>query len=1135
MIRLLGLLAVGLLSVMAGPARAQGNPTPPHSPSPELAEAERLNQQVIQLYQQGNYATAVPLAQNVLAIRERILGNAHPDVAESLNNLALLYQDQGKYRAAEPLHQRALTIWEHALGPNHPLVATSLNNLALLHKAQGNYAAAEPLLKRSLAIREQVLGKAHPNVAQSLNNLALLYQDQGNYAAAEPLHQRSLALWEQAFGSNHPLVATSLSTLALLHMAQGNYTAAEPLLQRSLAIREQVLGKAHPDVGYSLNNLALLHQDQGNYAAAEPLYQRALTLWEQALGNHHPLVATSLNNLASLHKMQGNYSIAEPLYQRSLAIREQAFGKAHPDVAQSLNNWALLYQDQGNYAAAEPLLKRSLTILEQALGKAHPDVATSLNNLALLHHAQGNYTAAERLYQQSLAIREQALGPNHPGVATSLNNLAFLHQSQGNYTAAKPLYQRSQAILEQVLGPNHPDVATSLNNLALLQQQQSNYGAAASLYQRSLAIREQTLGNDHPQVATSLNNLASMHQHQGRYAVAHPLYQRSLAMRERSLGPNHPDVAASLKNLAWLRWAEGQVVSALDWQQRGLAVEERNLTQNLVAGSEVQKRAYAETFTASSHFAVSLHLQGAPTNLVAARSALTTILRRKGRVLDVLTDSFQRLRSDLSPENQTHLDRLASLRRHYATLAYTAESKLPLAQRQAQMAQLEQQADQLEAELSQRSVAFRTEAQPVEIADVQAQIPANAVLIEFYRYHPFHPQGSERRNQWGQARYGAYWLLPGGEPQWRDLGDAKTIDQAVVEFQRQLLNLLTDQDAKVAGRQLDALILEPIRQQIGHSRQLLIAPDSQLNLIPFAALVDAQNRYLIETYNISYLTSGRDLLRLQTLSPSQHAPVIFAQIDHSRPGNPNSVQLAQQGQVQVAQLAPNPPRKQSRRSPSFSLQFNNLEHTGAEATAIAPNLSNAVLFTNSNATENALKSLRSPQILHLATHGFFLENQPHSSDAKPARLTSQTDHPLLRSGLVFAGSNLRQSGEEDGILSALEASELKLKGTQLIVMSACQTGRGDVANGEGVYGLRRAMVLAGAESQIMTLWSIYDESTRYFMTEYYQMLKQGGDRASTLRQIQLNFLRQQNTESDYSHPAYWAAFTLTGNWQKLRP
>jgi CHAT domain-containing protein/Tfp pilus assembly protein PilF len=327
---------------------------------------ELLNQ-ARSLQQQGRYADAEFLLKRSLAIREKILGTDHPDVASSLNNLGLLYIRQGQYAQAEPLLKRSLTIDEKVVGPDHPDVATSLNNLAGLYDHQGQYAQAEPLYKRSLVIRGKALGPNHPDVAQSLNNLAALYHTQGQHAQAEPLFKRSLEIREKALGRDHPSVATSLNNLAELYRAQGLYAQAEPLYKRSLTILEKVLGPDHPSVATSLNNLALLYDRQGQYAQAEPLLKRSLAIFEKALGPDHPSVATSLNNLAFLYKSQGQYAQAEPLFKRSLAIYEKALGPDHPDVATCLNNLASLYESLGQYAQALPLARRASATYRQRI------------------------------------------------------------------------------------------------------------------------------------------------------------------------------------------------------------------------------------------------------------------------------------------------------------------------------------------------------------------------------------------------------------------------------------------------------------------------------------------------------------------------------------------------------------------------------------------------------------------------------------------------------------------------------------------------------------------------------------------------------------------------------------------------
>ncbi|MBE9099864.1 tetratricopeptide repeat protein [filamentous cyanobacterium LEGE 07170] len=1172
------------------PAIAQAPTQTAPSLTPEqtatLEEATQLNRQVLALHQQGHYQEAMLLAEQALEMREAILSERHPDVAISLNNLALLHEELGNYAAAEPLYERSLQIRETLFGADHPDVALSLNNLAELYRSQGDYDSAEALLQRSLAIFEGALGENDPTLAQSLNNLAELYRIRGDYAAAAPLYQRALAIREAALGNRHPDVAQSLNNLALLYHSQGDYAAAEPLYERSLAMYEATLGDTHPNVALNLNNLAGLYQDQGNYAAAEPLFQQAISIYEMVLGRNHPTVALSLNNLAGLYQDQGNYAAAESLYQRSLTIYETALGDNHPDVAQSLNNLGVLYHSQGNYAAAEPLYQRSFAIYETALGEAHPSLALSLNNLAGLYHEQGNYTAAEPLYQRSLTIYETVLGENHPNVALSLNNLAVLNQIQGDVAAAESFFQRSLTILETALGENHPDVAQSLGNLALFYQEQGNYAAAEPLYWRSLTIYETALGEHHPNVALSLNNLGTLYQDQGDYTAAEPLYRRSLAIYETTLGEHHPNVATNLNNLAELYRVQGDYARALPLYERSAESQETQLTLNLAVTSEARRRAYLSTLADETDLLISLHLQDTPD---AAALALTTLLRRKGRVLDATAESYGAFREQLTPENQILLDELEGIETQRANLVFGS----PVAGQAALLAELEARAETLQDTLARRSAEFREEIQPVTLEAVQQQIPADGALVELVRYRPV-DAAAPRQERLGAPRYAAYMLFRSGTLRSVDLGDAEALDLQLFAFRDALRT--PSSPIQPLARELDAQLMQPIRALLGNATHLLISPDGALNLIPFAALVDETNTYLAERYTFTYLTSGRDLLRMQQESEPGQRPVLIANPDYDateiaptsaspedsqtqrRPNQPEWVRINRssrasaivratpsddEGTTTIIQLSspdeaspstplPTPPSTHPRSSDFSSLgTFAPLPGTQEEVDAIAPLLPDPLLLEGSSATEEALKQVDRPSILHIATHGFFLQDQDclavPSAQSRPRDAFVQlnanaptecipiprnVEDPLLRSGLVFAGANQREQlpvGSEDGVLTAQEVAQMNLRGTQLVVLSACETGLGNVVNGDGIYGLRRAFVLAGAESQLMSLWKVDDFGTSALMQGYYERLMDGAGRSEALREVQQELL---NSET-YAHPYYWAGFIFSGNWRSL--
>jgi CHAT domain-containing protein/Tfp pilus assembly protein PilF len=860
---------------------------------------------------------------------------------------------------------------------------------------------------------------------------------------------------------------------------------------------------AIPPVIGQTNSSVLLVQQSDELEEAKRLEQQVIQLYEQ-----------------------GKYNEAIPIAERVLEIRERILGENHLDVASSMAWLAFLYSSQGRYSEAEPLYIQALEMYQKLLGTEHPDVATSLNNLALLYKSQGRYNEAEPLFKQALEMRQKLLGTEHPDVASSLHNLASLYFSQGRYNQAEPLFKQALEMRQKLLGTEHPSVATSLHNLALLYRSQGRYNQAEPLYIQALEMYQKLLGTEHPHVATSLNNLALLYRSQGRYNQAEPLYIQALEMYQKLLGTEHPDVATSLNNLAFLYQSQGDTTQAINFLSRGLDVEEQNLNVLLATGSERQKQDSMKMISDTTYFAVSLHIKDVPNNLEASRLALTTILRRKGRILDVMTNDLQLLQENLTPENQQFLDELAAVRTQLATLIYNKPENIPDEQYRQQVANLREKSEQLEAELSRRSAEFRTFSQAVTIEAVQQLIPEDAALVEFILYQPF----DAKANQWGKDHYAAYILKSSGEPQWVDLGEAEPIHQAA--FFRFNLALKDKKDAfignsdkvKQFGRKLDELLMQPIREKLGNVNHIIISPDAELNRIPFAALVDENNRYLIESYKITYLTTGRDLIRLQLEYSHKQPPVIVANPDYDKPGEPTTVAVSNS-------------RGMNQLSRGVEMSFGALPGTAEEANIIAPLLSDVTLFTQSQATENAVKQLEAPKIIHIATHGFFMPNLPRVEPDNTFGFISENtqqntpiqENPLIRSGLALAGFNPRKSGEDDGVLTALEVANLRLRGTKLVVLSACETGLGSIENGEGVYGLRRAFTLAGVESQLMSLWKVDDEGTKNLMIKYYQRLLQNEGRSDALRQVQLEMLNSQ----EYQHPYYWAAFVPIGDWSPM--
>ncbi|HVS81667.1 MAG TPA: CHAT domain-containing tetratricopeptide repeat protein [Pyrinomonadaceae bacterium] len=958
--------------------------------------------------------------------------------------------------------------------------------------------------------------------------------------------------------------ARRLETASRQMSGAGKYTEALPLAEKALELRERVLGAEHPDLVYPLLNLASINYFKGDYAKGEALCLRGLMIAERALGPEHLLVGRVLYNLALFYGARSDEAGAEMAYQRAIVIQEKVLGPDHPLITSSLVMLATVYREKGDFVRAEPLLQRALVAQEKTLGEEHNNFAGTLNTLAGLYREKGDYAQAEPLYQRSVAIREKT---NHPFLAPALNNLANLYRDMGDYERAEPLYLRSISIKEKLVGPNHPDVANSRGSLAFIYYARGDYAKAETLYLSTLPIVEKALGPNNVEVGWQLSYLADLYFATNDYSKAEPLYHRALYVFEVTCGTDYYHIADILVNLAKISAAEGKIAEALVYQARANAIIEHNLALNLAVGSERQKLAYLAKLPEQMSQAISLHVRFAANDLTARELAATAVLERKGRVQDALSNSLTSLRSRFSAEDRVLLDQLNDVTSRLARLALNEPQGMSPAEYQKRIKTLEGEREKLEGEISSRSAGFYERSKPVTLAAVQAVIPKDAALIEYAVYRPFDPKKPDNKTAYGEPRYIAYVIRRQGDVQWKELGDAKEIDASVDEL-RQALRDPQRKDTKQLARAVDEKVMQPVRALTGDATQLLISPDGELNLIPFAALVDEQGRYLIQRYSFTYLTSGRDLLRMQVARESKSKPLVVANPSF---GEPASELLA----TTTKPTAPGSRRRSVTTGRDLSeVYFAPLGGTAQEARSIQTLFPDANVLTGAQATESAVKQINAPRVLHLATHGFFLSEpgadrgpQPGSpvgvvgATGSPPNVNTQATtrgigavppavaggsvaptatrgisanskiaNPLLRSGLALANANLRnKDSSDDGILTALEASGLNLWGTKLVVLSACDTGVGEVRNGEGVYGLRRAFVLAGAESLVMSLWPVSDYTTRELMTSYYRNLKQGMGRGEALRTVQLDMLKRNSK----LHPFYWANFIQSGEWANL--
>ncbi len=372
--------------------------------TPDQARLERLQKDVAAHYAKKRFREALPLANQALALSEKIYGRFHAKTAVSVEHLADLQRRLRRFAEAEPQYLRAIELYERALGKDDQKVATLLNNLALVYRDQRRYAEAEPLLKRAIGIYEQALGPGHRYVATVLDNLGTIYFYQRRHDEAEPAHRQALEIYQKTLGPDHLVVGGSLERLARLYRQQKRPSEAQRHYLRALEICRQRLGPAHHNTATVLHDLALVYRDDQRFDQAEPLFRQAIAIYETALGPGHRYVATGLDNLADQLRRQNRPAEAEPLMRRALGIWQRTLGLQHRDLAPRLERLADLYASRHQVKLAEPLYRRTLAIRERTLGPSHPAVAATLVRYAALLRRAGRADQAEVLIKRATAI-----------------------------------------------------------------------------------------------------------------------------------------------------------------------------------------------------------------------------------------------------------------------------------------------------------------------------------------------------------------------------------------------------------------------------------------------------------------------------------------------------------------------------------------------------------------------------------------------------------------------------------------------------------------------------------------------------------------------------------------------------------
>lgn len=869
----------------------------------------------------------------------------------------------------------------------------------------------------------------------------------------------------------------------------------------------------------------------GHYSAAEKYGRDALAIRQQLLGPVHLDIAESLSNLAWTLDLQGRYIEEEFLHRQALAMREKLLGSEHPDVAQSLSVLGLVLEHLDKFAEAESCLVRAMVMENKFLSKEDPQRAYNLEGLALLLSRQGKVHEAEAFVRQSLELRKKAFGLSHPLVHLSTNNLASVLNRKGQYKEAEIIYRQLLNIRRMDNYGEHLEGATTMNNLAFVLNNQQKYEEAEELFRRALAIRKKYQGQEHPSVIELNHNLAVFLNRHGKLREAETLFRFSLAKWEKMFGPEHHRIAISLVNLGHCLLRQGHYADALEALIRSSRIRENVLRATF---SETRMQAWIELLRNEEEMIYSLILS-ADVQPGMRRLALTQALLRKGRTMEagkIANRLMHQNRKDSAI--QTRLEQWMSVRQKREALLFGGIAKIDTNGYQALLKHLDLEVSALEAQLAQalpRVHSFDPPAFDDIISEMAQHIPSDSVMIEVLVIRPDRLQATQYVHRWGLPHLLALILFPDQEIVSVDLGAATEIDGAVSTLAQSLSR--PSSDPKPAAKALYEQLFAKLVPHLKGRKDVYLSLDGSLHLIPFDALHDGTD-YLLGRYKFHYLTSGRDLLRKPSSQPVGPALVI---------GNPYF--------GSSANSSPETASSVYQRLTTLS----DLPWAQQEAETVAQ-LLGVRAVTGASAKEELLRERLAPSVVHLATHGLFLTDvaapmSPGTRSAllmarpavekKPASTETPVSlpgvfGPMNRAALVFANARQGATVEDnskDGLLTAEEARSLDLDGTQLVVLSACETGQGETSSGQGVYGLRRAFLIAGAETVVTSLWRVHDEATGELMTKYYGKLldkEHPGDRLGAM----IESMQELRARPGREHPYYWAPFLVIGADGPLR-
>lgn len=1003
--------------------------------------------------------------------------------------------------------------------------ANLINNLAIYYINKEMYIEAEPLFFKVSKIRKNVYGENHLSYATSLNNLAFIYKELGRFNDAENNYLNALKIYKDNLGERNKQYALFLDNLACLYFEQAKYSDAKQIFSRVLSIRKEVIGENDKDYCATLNKLATINQFEGNYSEAELLFVKLADINLQIFGENSIEYAISIGNIGSLYNLQFKYNESEILLLKALEITKNIFGKTHPYYGTTLSNLALLYQNQDKFSIVEPLLKECFEITKNSFGENNSKHVSSINNLANLYLLQRKFIKAEILYLKALETTKNILGETHPDYAFSLDGLARIYEEQGKFSKAETCLLKITEINKNIFGVNNANYATSLNNLAGIYQQQNIFKEAELLYIKASNIFFKLYGEKNLFYATSLSNLGLSNYYLNNYSQAETYFVKSLEINKQILGNSSWNYITILHHLAILYREIGNIEkSSICFNQFILLNQDKTLDDiytlsedELITHINFKKINLFSPLSFLNNFSYQYPiLVNSCFNNILLIKNLT--VRNRNQIKNVIQKSNNLLLKDKYEQFVTN-------KRMLTKLSELSIDNVPLS-----FSKLKDETEQIEKELVKESTTFSNFKNSISINfnQIKDKLKKNEISIDIVSYNYYDKSVTD------STFYSAFVVGKDFKfTKFIKLFEKKQLDNLFDRNKNQPNNTLIDK--QYLEEQISELILNPLEEELKGVSTIYLSLSGLTHQINFTALPIGNNQTFGQKFKIHILNSPGELIEYNSTAFDKKGKldfILYGGIDYDK-------KTTSKEEIDiVSDITSFDEEIKDMQTRSSISSFGYLSGTKNEIQSIKILATDynfkATIFDDRNAKEESIKQLdgrTSPFVLHIATHGFFFPDPIKESPNEnmliegKSKIFKASDDPMMRSGLVFSGANKswgkpneNQSGE-DGILTASEISNLDLSACQLVVLSACETGLGEVKGSDGVFGLQRAFKMAGVKNIIMSLWKVPDTQTAELFDIFYSECFAG-------KTIHEAFQSAQSQMKAKYSPYYWAGFVL---------